>query len=116
MEKSLKELIFYTYEGTSERVTHTGKRGRPPNQRVYYREGSGHEREFRVVCSEGHEMMPNFVSSWFPRNDNPDTYSFYCACMLVLLMPWRQLDQLMGECNNFQMVFDLFYANANYRM
>ncbi|KIL55264.1 hypothetical protein M378DRAFT_59934, partial [Amanita muscaria Koide BX008] len=35
--------------------------------------------------------LPNFVGQFFPRRDDPAIYPFYCACMLILLKPWRDL-------------------------
>ena len=66
--------------------------GRPRNRRVRYltthpKSGSVH----RIIRSAGHRNLPNFLGRWFPRNDDPDTYEFYCACMLLLLKPWRDI-------------------------
>ncbi|KIL56470.1 hypothetical protein M378DRAFT_47378, partial [Amanita muscaria Koide BX008] len=35
--------------------------------------------------------LPNIVGRYFPRRDDPLIYPFYCACMLMLLKPWRDL-------------------------
>ncbi|KAJ3538129.1 hypothetical protein NM688_g6564 [Phlebia brevispora] len=68
------------------------RRGRPRNQRVPYTER--HPRvgvAQRVVRSPGHRNLPNIVGRWFPRNDDPDVHEYYCASMLLLLKPWRNI-------------------------
>ena len=50
-----------------------------------------------IVRTEGHETMPQFVGSWFPRNDVKETYLLYYACMLALLSPWNKLQDIKGR-------------------
>ena len=94
--------------------THRGP-GRPRNTRVRYlsthpKEGSFH----RIIRSSGHRNLPNFLGKWFPRNDDPETYNFYCACMLVLLKPWRNLkDDLKSDTETWASSFEAFRASAS---
>ncbi|KAF8484113.1 hypothetical protein JB92DRAFT_3131919 [Gautieria morchelliformis] len=53
-------------------------------------------RQWIVRCS-GHMTLPNFIGRNFPRSDNPDTYEFYCAAMLLLLKPWREVSELKNK-------------------
>ncbi|TFK80707.1 hypothetical protein K466DRAFT_503419, partial [Polyporus arcularius HHB13444] len=66
--------------------------GRRPNERVRY--GETHPKygtKQRIVRTKGHNTLPNFIGRYFPRRDDPDIHSFYCASMLALLKPWRDL-------------------------
>ncbi|KAI9069329.1 hypothetical protein FKP32DRAFT_1556688, partial [Trametes sanguinea] len=47
---------------------------------------------------------------WFPRNDDPDVRDFYCASMLMLLKPWRDLRQLKLPSQTWQEAFEDFRA------
>ena len=88
--------------------------GRPRNPRVRYltshpKSGSVH----RVIRSPGHRNLPNFLGRWFPRNDNETIHDFYCACMLVLLKPWRDLTvDLKKPTESWTVAFEAFYTSA----
>ncbi|KAI5897421.1 uncharacterized protein SCHCODRAFT_02486841, partial [Schizophyllum commune H4-8] len=62
--------------------------------------------------SEGHNNLPNFVGGPLPRNDDPDQYDFYCASMLTLLKPWRDIRQLKGEAQTWKEAFAEFCDTA----
>ena len=89
--------------------------GRPRNTRVRYlathpKSASVH----RVLRSPKHRNLPNFLGRWFPRNDDPDTYDFYCACMLVLLKPWRDLaTDLKSQEEAWTSAFEAFRVSAS---
>jgi hypothetical protein len=61
----LFQFLLDTYEGRNDRPLlkerSEGQVGRPRNDRVYYKEGSGREHLYRMVRSAGHETMPNFI-------------------------------------------------------
>ena len=88
--------------------------GRPRNPRVRYltthpKSGTIH----RVIRSLGHRNLPNFVGRWFPRNDDEATHDFYCACMLTLLKPWRDLTtDLKSSTESWATAFETFRASA----
>lgn len=92
-------------------------RGRPKNQRVEYQ--SQHPRskqKIRVVRTRNHNNLPNIVGRWFPRRDDPAIYPFYCASMLLLLKPWRNLNtDLKGADESWEEAFERFSANADAR-
>ena len=52
---------------------------------------SRRESRVRVIRQEGHNTRPNIVGPMLPRNDDPERRSFYCASVLMLLKPWRDL-------------------------
>ena len=87
---------------------------RPRNARVRYltghpKSGSVH----RVIRSQGHRNLPNFLGRWFPRNDDEEIYDFYCACMLTLLKPWRNLaTDLKASTESWATAFETFSHSA----
>ena len=93
----------------------TNQRGRPQNQRVRYKPIHPKWKALeRVVRSHGHNNLPNFIGRRLPRNDDPETYNFYCASMLMLLKPWRDLsNDLKGPCQTWSAAFDEFVKTAS---
>jgi hypothetical protein len=68
------------------------QRGQRRNPCVYYLEKHPlFKSKQPIVRSTGHTNLPNFIGSYFPHRDDPKIYQFYCACMLLLLKPWRCL-------------------------
>ncbi|KAJ6468569.1 hypothetical protein C8R47DRAFT_933198, partial [Mycena vitilis] len=53
--------------------------------------------------------MPHFIGTWFPR---PDHVEYYCANMLALLKPWRELGELCAADGTFKTAFDGFIETA----
>jgi hypothetical protein len=99
-EYNVYEFFVDTYE---EQITGAGRtrannpvqgfRGRPKHERIpYYPEHLKHESVHRVMRSADHNNLPNIIGRFFPRRDDPDTYPFYCASMLLLLKPWRNIE------------------------
>ena len=88
--------------------------GRPRNPRIRYlndhpKSASVH----RVIRSPGHRNLPNFLGKWLPRNDDDRTYEFYCACMLLLLKPWRNLQtDLKPPSESWTAAFESFRAST----
>ena len=113
-QMSFLDFFLNTYEGESADQTSTG-RGRKPNGRVSYLEGTGHGNKCRVFRSAGHETMPNFVGGWFPRNDVKELQDIYCASMLALFSSWTDLRDLKKEQQTFKEAFDEFLSTADER-
>ena len=113
-EMSFFNFFIDTYEGDKVQPSANG-RGRKPNERVPYMEGTGHNNKCRVFRTEGHETMPNFIGGWFARNDVEDQQDIYCASMLALFSPWRDIGDLKMECQTFKQAFDLFFAQTDDR-
>ncbi|KAJ3568696.1 hypothetical protein NP233_g5549 [Leucocoprinus birnbaumii] len=92
------ESLFYflldTYEGAEakETVDRSG-RGRRPNMRVPYKNGFRAGR-CRVLRSEGHESLPEFIGKWIPKE---------CE---------EQLGGTDRQLRNIQRTFHDFCANA----
>ncbi|KAG1758309.1 hypothetical protein EDD22DRAFT_735186, partial [Suillus occidentalis] len=72
-----------------------------------------HSTHWRVTRSAGHNTLPNIVGPWFPRSDDEDIHDYYCASMLSLLKPWRQLAQLKTEQQTWEEAFLAFIATAS---
>ena len=121
---NLVDFFMGTYETEITRADHeaelVGKDthhgpGCPCNTHVRYlsthpKEGSFHQ----IIHSSGHRNLPNFLGKWFPRNNDPETYNFYCACMLVLLKPWQNLkDDLKSDMETWASSFEAFHASAS---
>ncbi|KAJ7187074.1 hypothetical protein C8R46DRAFT_810295, partial [Mycena filopes] len=65
----------------------------------------------------GHNTLPNFIGYQFPRRDDAETRDFYCACMLVLLKPWRNLaTDLKSGTQSWSEAFETFKASASPRI
>lgn len=45
----------------------------------------------RILQSRNHNNLPDFIGKYFPHRDDPTSYTIYCAAMLVLLKPWRNI-------------------------
>jgi len=89
-------------------------KGRPRHDRIPYLEGVGKNRSIRIRRTAGHETLPRFVGRWFPRNDEPVSRELYCASMLLLLSPWRNLRDLKGPMETFSDSFGRFSThNSN---
>ncbi|PPQ74787.1 hypothetical protein CVT24_003726 [Panaeolus cyanescens] len=103
--------------GTSDAEEHSEsiKAGRPMNERVpYLDEHPKAETKWRVIRSKGHNHLPNFIGQQFAQSDDPDTYDFYCASMLMLLKPWRDLQSdLKRRDQTWIEAFREFLENAS---
>lgn len=89
-------------------------RGRPRHVRSHYlEEHPKHEIKRRIVRREGHNTLPNIVGPYFPRNNDPMQRPFYCASMLALLKPWRELRDLKLPDDTSESTFDQFLSIAS---
>jgi hypothetical protein len=104
---NMAEFFTNTWEheakDTEEPVDHNDQHRRPgrkPNTRVSYLDEHPCKGKLtRVVRTSGHNTLPDFVGKWFPRGDDPDSHPFYCACMLLLLKPWRDVATDLKEAD-----------------
>ncbi|CAK5270204.1 unnamed protein product [Mycena citricolor] len=90
------------------------QRGRPKSTRFRYLHGHpSRNQKQRVLRSGGHNTLPNFIGPWFPRRDDNERRDFYCASMLMLLKPWRKLeDDLKTNSQSWQEAFAAFLESA----
>ena len=89
------------------------KPGRPKNQQVQYLDQHPKRRSAcRVIRSRDHNILPNFIGRYFPRCDHEDP--LYCASMLVLLKPWRNIKlDLKDPMESWTDAFQRFYRCAH---
>ena len=80
-DMSLLTFVLDTYDAKDEQLK-TG--GGPCNRRVQYRQGFTKSGRCRIFRSVGHETLPHFLGSWFPRNDRPGERELYCASILAV--------------------------------
>ena len=106
---SYLDFFLGTYNGKCLKEK-TTKRGRPGNAHVLYQDSYNRPGHCRVIRSPGHETMPYFPGQWFPACD--DLERLFEACMLAILMPWRQLSDLKHPSETFQEAFARFWDNA----
>ncbi|THG94190.1 hypothetical protein EW026_g7232 [Hermanssonia centrifuga] len=97
---------------------HPHVRGRRSHVRSKYVHGHPHaSKKHRVVRSPLHRNIINFVGRYFPSRDDPTTYPFYCASMLVLLKPWRVMEaDLKGPDQTWSEAFAEFRQTASPRV
>ncbi|QRV90748.1 Helitron helicase-like domain at N-terminus [Ceratobasidium sp. AG-Ba] len=94
-------------------LTNGPKRGKPMHTWALYRKGhprAGTRR--RVLRAKDHNMLLNVVGPYLPRNDHPETYNFYCASMLSLLKPWRDLRDLLSPGQSWPDALTSFLTSA----
>ncbi|KAG9315116.1 hypothetical protein JVU11DRAFT_4235 [Chiua virens] len=57
-------------------------------------------------------FCPIFLENGFHCANEPETYSLYCASVLALLKPWRQLTDLKHPTESFSTAFQIFMSTA----
>jgi hypothetical protein len=67
----------------------------------------------RAIRAKGHNCLVDIVGPYFPRRDDPDTRDFYCAAMLSLLKPWRDVTQLKDATQTWEDAFASFMTQAS---
>jgi hypothetical protein len=103
------------YFDDDETCTTTKKKGRPRNEHVPYQAEHPKARSVeRVIRTQPHNNLPNFIGQKFPRGDDEETHDFYCASMLMLLKPWRHLvNDLKMPQESWTTAFEKFRDTAS---
>ncbi|KAG1889422.1 hypothetical protein F4604DRAFT_1915296 [Suillus subluteus] len=78
-----------------------------------YKEGTSHTGHICIVRHDNHDVIPHIPGQWFPHADNLECHPFYCASMLALLTPWRDIIQLKKADESFISAFKHFMVNAS---
>ena len=116
-DMSFVRFITDTWETTYTAPKHTSQGGKTPgaprHERAQYLEGHPHSstRE-RVLRAAGHNMLPNVVGPYLPRSDHSETYDFYCASVLSLHKPWRNISDILPPGQSWSTELDLFLRTA----
>jgi hypothetical protein len=75
-----------------------------------------HTTHLRIAWPEFHNFLPNIIRPWFPCQDgNEDIKAYYYVSMLALLEPWRNIQHIKGEEEDWECVFDNFVQTATRR-
>ncbi|KAJ3562467.1 hypothetical protein NP233_g9554 [Leucocoprinus birnbaumii] len=102
---TLYDFETETYDGVIIPEDHPISTSGPKlQQRIHYRPELKSSR-CRIVKRKGHETRANFIGRWFPRNDAPEERELYCAMVMVVFRPWRDLASLRPEGSTFDQEF-----------
>ncbi|KAF7305721.1 ATP-dependent DNA helicase [Mycena chlorophos] len=113
-DMSFYDFFMLTYDGEmlEERAATDGPaRGRPRSVRVPYLPEANWS-GCRVIRGEQHETNLHFIGRWFPRANDPAVAEYYAAQMLLLLCPWRSLQDLKNNHPTFQSALTAFKSQA----
>jgi PIF1-like helicase len=122
---SLWEFVRDTYNGSKLTSDSELKRNKRFSDRSTFMNDTDQLSKCRVVRKAGHETMVDLVGPWLPRSERGDDYPMFCATMLALLVPWRNIGaihrtsvSLEAEFENFLKVARpdqmMFMKNAQY--
>lgn len=97
----------------AEEYSRGPRRGRRKNLRSRYLDSHPEAKlKQRIVRSKGHRIMVKMLGllgRWFPRSDDAAVHEFYCACVLVLFKPWRDMaTDLKDENESWSDAFSRF--------
>jgi hypothetical protein len=111
----LLDFVRNTYDGTklAARQSENTANLSQASIRSDYRSDNGEGSKCRVLRQKGHDTIVEFVGSWIPRNDNMESRGMYCAVMLALLVPWRNLACIHGSSSSIEAEFDRFQSGAD---
>ena len=87
--------------------------GRPRNARIPYLEAAGKGKCCRIKRLQGHETLPTIVGKWICRSDNEVEVDLFRGSILMLLKPWRKLNELKIPMETFKEAYDRFISQAN---
>jgi len=103
-------------ESTPRNLSQANLVGRPRHDHADYINGHPEtDRKTRVLRSAENNILPNFVGQWFPRSDDEDVKDLHAAMMLILLKPWRELDDLCSRLDGWQSELQCFLDNSDTR-
>lgn len=111
-EYSYLDFFLETYNGLPYVSSKNSNRA---SARSEYITGSGRGKNCRVIRADGHETLPLFIGKWFPRRDSADERELYCAFMLALLLPWRDIRDIHIDDETFDDTFRRLEESANKR-
>ena len=102
---------------SNDEDVHVHRPGQPHHECILYLSHYPKaEKKQQKFDSQGHCNLPNFIGQYSPCHDDPKTYPFYCACML-LLNPWRDIGQdLKVPSQTWSKAFDFFISQASQQM
>ena len=115
------DFLVQTYEETWQSVDTLSTpelncTGRPCHLQVDYIDPHPDKlSKTRVLRASGNNTLPNFIGQWFPRADDEDTADLHATMMLVLLKPWRHIEDLRNENRTWSNELQFFLDNSDAR-
>ena len=100
-------------ENDDDETPRSRGRGRPLSARIPYQDEARKAKCARIQRSKGHETLPRFVGKWFSRSDTESEKDMHKASMLMLLKPWRNLQELKDNMETFEDAYNRFMAQAD---
>ena len=100
-------------ENNDDETPRSRGRGRPLSARIPYQDEARKGKRARIQRSKGHETLPRFVGKWFSRSDTDSEKDMHRASMLMLLKPWRNLQELKDNTETFEDAYSRFMAQAD---
>ena len=71
---------------------------------------------YHACRNDNHNFLPNIIGPWLPHQEEEGgTKSYYYATMLAFLKSWRDLQELIGDSETWEIAFNQFMENANQR-
>jgi hypothetical protein len=80
---------------------------------LYLPAHSHYKKKCRVIRPANHKNLLSIPGQYFPRNNVPERYDFYCASMLALLKPWRDLSDLRARHPSWSSAFAAFRSECD---
>lgn len=105
-DMSLLDFNINTYE-SNHWCPH---RGEIRADTVPYLQGSHKKGKFRVIRTADQEAIPYFPGKWISDPDNMSTQPLYCASILMLLCPWRNIQDITDEVLSFEWQWIIFFT------
>ena len=83
------------------------------NQYSYQKDHPQRKTMVRVIRASNHNWLLKLMGRRIPRNDIPQEVELYCATVLMLVKPWRQLSHLREDHATWKEAFDTFMMTAH---
>jgi hypothetical protein len=109
---SLWKFVRDTYNGSKLPLNTKRKKGNLPSDRSTFLNDSDQLSRCRVIRKAGHETIVDFVGPWLPPSESEDEYPMFCATMLALLVPWRNIGAIHQKSISLEAEFENFLAVA----
>ena len=87
--------------------------GRPLSTRIPYQIEAGKGKRCRIKRLQEHETLPRIIGKWFSRSDNVHERELFMASMLLLLKPWRDIQNLKGAAETFENAYSKLLSQSD---
>ena len=116
-EADMEQRYMPCADGKDDDMDNTTDQHQRPGQKrnehiLYLPAHPKYKQKLCIKWSHRHNQLPNFIGHFFPCSDDPDIREFYCASMLLLLKPWREVTDLKPPSQTWSQAFDAFLSTA----